>query len=192
MPSPIHKHGVRTDRLQQRFSAGDSRFEEIVRKHQDELFATALRILRERTLAEDALQDTFMKAYRALSGLKPGSNIRAWLYRILMNTTYDQLDRQKTRTAAMESLIASHKAAQRGFEEAGDETRRDVREQVEAAIRSLPRKYRNPLLLRSTQELPYSEIASALKIPEATARSLVHRGKRMLLPKLSRLIEEMD
>ena len=167
-------------------------FEDLVREHQSELFATALRILGERTLAEDVLQDTFMKAYRALSGLKPGSNPRAWLYRILVNTSYDQLDRQKTRAGAMNRLIASHEEAlERGNEVLKEEDQKDIRAHVEEAIRSLPPKYRDPLLLRSIQSLPYSDVAAALNIPETTARSLVHRGKRMLVPKLTHLMKDM-
>ena len=167
-------------------------FEDMVREHQSELFATALRILGERTLAEDALQDTFMKAYRALSGLKPGSNPRAWLYRILVNTSYDQLDRKKTRTGAMNHLIASHEETQRGYDEQKEEDQEDIRAHVEEAIHSLPPKYRDPLLLRSIQSLPYSGVATALDIPETTARSLVHRGKRMLVPKLAHLMKDLD
>jgi len=167
-------------------------FEEVVENHQNELFATALRILGERTLAEDALQDTFLKAYKALPSLKPGSNLRAWLFRILVNTAYDQLDRQKTHTRAIDSLGAGLEADQRGYEDDADEERRDLRSRVEVAVRSLPAKYRDALLLRAIQGLPYSDMAEALDIPENTARSLVHRGKRLLIPKLAHLMQELD
>jgi RNA polymerase sigma-70 factor (ECF subfamily) len=59
---------------------------------------------------------------------------------------------------------------------------------VERAIRGLPAKYRDALILRTVQDLPYAEVAEALDIPETTARSLVHRGKSLLLPKLAELM----
>jgi len=165
-------------------------FETVVAAHQRELLAHALRILGERTLAEDVLQETFLKAYRALTGLPEGSNIRAWLYRILVNTSYDKLDRQKTRQKAMESLRETAERQTTEVEETG--LPEDVRRQVEDAIRSLPEKYRGALLLRSIQGLPYSGVAEALAIPETTARSLVHRGKGLLLPKLTHLLKDID
>jgi RNA polymerase sigma-70 factor (ECF subfamily) len=177
-----------------KWEPGATAFDDVVTAYQRELFATALRILGERTLAEDALQDTFLKAYRALDGLDPGSNIRAWLYRILMNTAYDQLDRQKTRAKAMDSLREKEqsdpKAQKAPPEEYKEHSEADIRRQVEDAIRELPAKFRQPLMLRHIQGLSYSEVGESLDIPEATARTLVFRGKRMLLPKLKHLLEE--
>jgi RNA polymerase sigma-70 factor (ECF subfamily) len=165
------------------------RFEEVVREHQNELFAAALRILGERTLAEDVLQDTFLKAFNAMASLKPGSNVRAWLYRILVNTAYDQLDRHRTHARALEVVASGEPAVSRGYERDDADRRRELRGSVEAAVRSLPAKYRDALLLRTIQGLAYAEVAEALGIPENTARSLVHRGKRMLIPKLSAWME---
>ncbi len=153
----------------------------------------AIRLLGERTRAEDALQDTFLKAYRAIERLKPGSNLRAWLYRILVNTAYDQLDRRKTRTRAFETMreqaerdeLERRKGAPPGAD-------RELQQHVEEAIGSLPEKYRDALRLRSLQGLPYSGVAEVLGIPETTARSLVHRGKRLLVPKLQHLMGELE
>ncbi len=167
-------------------------FEAVVSRFQNELYATANRILGERTQAEDALQDTFLKAYRAMDSLKPGSNIRAWLYRILINTAYDQLDKAKSRTKALENLKTAEQTKQETSEVDQAERSRDLRTQVEDAIRTLPEKYRDALLLRSIQGLPYSGVASALDVPETTARSLVHRGKRLLLPKVSHLLSDLE
>lgn len=163
-------------------------FEEVVGRYQNELFGTAIRILGDRALAEDALQDTFMKAYKALASLEPGSNVRAWLYRILVNTTYDLLDRQKTHARAMDAITAAREDELRRNRAGAEERREHLRRTVERAIRSLPAKYRDALVLRAIQDLPYTEIAKVLDIPEATARSLVHRGKSLLLPKLGELV----
>jgi len=176
-----------------KWEPGTMAFDDVVTEYQRELYATALRILGERTLAEDALQDTFLKAYRALEGLAPGSNIRAWLYRILMNTAYDQVDRQKSRAKAMDSLREKEESEPRAQktppEEYKEHSEAEVRKQVEDAIKELPKKFRKPLMLRHIQGLSYSEVGEALDIPEATARTLVFRGKRMLLPKLKHLLE---
>ena len=188
MPSPKRRRPAGSRKT----SLSSASFEEVVRDHQNELYATALRILGERTLAEDALQDTFMKAFRAMPALRPGSNIRAWLYRILVNTTYDLLDRQKTQARAMDSLLSGEQGVPRGYEESDSESQRELRARVEQAVRSLPAKYRDALLLRAIQGLPYTGVAEALGVPENTARSLVHRGKRLLVPKLSHLMKDLD
>jgi RNA polymerase sigma-70 factor, ECF subfamily len=168
------------------------RFAEIVEQHQNELFAVSVRILGESGLAEDVLQDTFLKAYKALETLKPGSNTRAWLYRILVNTAYDLLDRQRTHARALTTLADETRTANRGYDENTTPDRKDLQDRVDEAVRALPEKYRDALLLRSIQGLSYAEVAEVLDIPETTARSLVHRGKRLLVPRLTPLMNEVD
>lgn len=188
MPTEEHKPEDNADAGAPRWDPSTP-FETVVTTYQRELFAHALRLIGERTVAEDVLQESFLKAYRAIGGLPEGSNIRAWLYRILVNTSYDRMDRQKTRQKAMDTLRDTAERQTKEEETGLDE---DVRQQVEDAIRSLPEKYREALLLRSVQGLAYGEVAQALEIPETTARSLVHRGKSLLLPKLNHLLEDME
>lgn len=168
---------------------GVTPFEEVVAAYQRELYATAVRILRDRPLAEDVLQDAFVKAYRAIEKLPAGSNLRAWLYRILVNTAYDQIDRLKSRTKAMDDLRDQERADPRVAEPPADPQESNVLSEVEGAIRELPSKFREPLLLRHIQGLSYAEVGEALDMPEPTARTMVFRGKKLLIPKLKHLLD---
>lgn len=185
MVSPVAKS--KQNALQ--WEPGVTPFEKVVAAYQRELYATAVRILRDRPLAEDVLQDAFVKAYRAIDNLPSGSNLRAWLYRILVNTAYDQIDRLKSRTKAMDDLRDQERADPRVVEPPSDPKDVDIPAQVEAAIRELPQKFRDPLLLRHIQGLSYAEVGEALSIPEPSARTLVFRGKKLLVPKLKHLLE---
>ncbi|MBN2489716.1 MAG: RNA polymerase sigma factor [Planctomycetes bacterium] len=185
MPSPRHRRSTGSANPPPR----PVPFEEVVREYEKALFGAALRIVGDRDLAEDVLQSAFLKAYNALPSLKPGSNLRAWLYRILVNTAYDHLERRKTYARALEAAASRAPAASRGYDESEADRQRELSRSVEAAVRSLPARYRDALLLRSIQGLSYAEVAEALGIPETTARSLVHRGKQMLVPKLAAWME---
>lgn len=166
-----------------------STFDQLVASCHRELFATARRMLGERTAAEDALQETYLKAFRKLDDLPAGSNVRGWLYRILVNTIRDHERRATTRKKVLETVKESH--ALKESDDPADDTTAYVRREIEKAIRQLPEKYREVLILRSIQELPYPAVAEAVDKPLLTVRTLVHRGKKMLFEKVRHLVREV-
>ncbi len=166
-----------------------STFDELVATCHRELFATARRMTGERTAAEDALQETYLKAFRKLDDLPTGSNVRAWLYRILVNTIRDNERRAKTRNKVLETVKESH--ALKESDDPADDTTAYVRQEIEKAIRDLPEKYREVLILRAIQELPYPAVAEAVDKPLLTVRTLVHRGKKLLFEKVRHLVREV-
>jgi RNA polymerase sigma-70 factor (ECF subfamily) len=152
------------------------------------LFATALRLTRNRSDAEDLVQDTFVKALRFSGQFTPGTNLKAWLYTILHNTW-----RNRRRDAARDTVEIDSprvdEAAATG-PEAGDTPERillraTLDADLQAALDALPEAFRQAVWLRDVEEFSYAEIAAMLGIPIGTVMSRISRGRRLLFEKLS-------
>ena len=154
------------------------------------LFATALRLTRNRSDAEDLVQDTFVKALRFSDRFTPGTNLKAWLYTILHNTW-----RNRRRDAARETVEADsprvEQAATQVGGPVGDETperillRASAGARLQEALDSLPEAFREAVWLRDVEEFTYAEIAEMLGIPMGTVMSRISRGRRQLVERLS-------
>jgi RNA polymerase sigma-70 factor, ECF subfamily len=151
----------------------------------DQLYATALRLTRSPSDAEDLVQDTYLKAFRSSGQFRPGSNLRAWLFTILQNT-FRNLRRDRGRdpvdvdSEAVEQVPLGTDVPdpeQRLLDSAMDE---DVRQ----ALDSLPPTFREAVWLRDVDELSYADIAAALGVPIGTVMSRISRGRRLLLEQL--------
>ena len=154
------------------------------------LYATALRLTRNPADAEDLVQDTFVKALRFSDRFAAGSNLKAWLYTILLNTW-----RNRRRDAAR-NVVDVDTARVEAAEAATDgpaalETpeqillRASVREDLQAALDELPEVFREAVWLRDVEEFTYAEIAEMLGIPIGTVMSRISRGRRMLFDRLN-------
>jgi RNA polymerase sigma-70 factor (ECF subfamily) len=153
-------------------------FEELVTAHSGPLYAYLWRLLRNPADAEDSLQDTFLRAFRAYPRTAGHSNHRAWLYRIATNvarTRQKQAVRAAQRTVALEPELA---AAGPGVPEQVAE--RHTLAAVSAAVAALPEQQRAALILRKYQDLEYSEIAAVLNCTEAAARANVYQALKKL------------
>ncbi len=153
-------------------------FEVIALPHLRNLLGTALRVMGNRGEAEDAVQETFLRAWKSIDRFTPGANIRAWLYEILFHVIshhrreWPKFDCGWTAedealweaTLVYEAPVAQHLSD----------------EDVIAALDKLPAQYRAVLLLRIVEEFSYKEIAAMLKIPIGTVMSRLHRGRKML------------
>src|SRR5688500_569924 len=152
------------------------------------LFAAALRLTRNRSDAEDLVQDTFVKALRFSGGFTPGTNLKAWLYTILHNTW-----RNRRRDAARDKVdIDSPRVeeAAAGGADAGDTPERillrtTLDADLQAALDALPDVFREAVWLRDVEEFSYPEIAEMLGVPIGTVMSRISRGRRLLFDKLS-------
>jgi RNA polymerase sigma-70 factor (ECF subfamily) len=160
------------------------RFEAEALPHLDALYRTALRLLRDHGAAEDLVQETYLRAYRAFDRYTPGTNCRAWLFRILLNAGLNARRRAARRPApvgfeGVEPVLA---AAEPGAEPLGADLAAFaglVDDEVRAALEALPAPFREVLLL-SVEGLPYKEIAAALGIPVGTVMSRLFRARRLL------------
>jgi len=161
------------------------------------LYATALRLTRNRADAEDLVQDTLVKALRFSDRFERGTNPRAWLSTILHNTWRNRLRDTGREAAAIEvdsTRLDEAEAATDGS--AGNETpeqlllRKTLDADLRAALDELPDNFRQAVWLRDVEEFSYAEIAETLDIPIGTVMSRISRGRRMLLEQLRKAREK--
>ncbi len=153
-------------------------FEELVERHSAEIFAYVWRMLREAHDAEDCLQETFLRAFRAYGRLRAGTNYRAWLYKIATNTARSQWKRRTRNDAHTTELDPDRQADEMSVADRVE--RKALLAAVTRAVEALPDQQRAALIMRKYQELSYAEIASALDCTEAAARANVYQAVKKL------------
>ena len=170
--------------------AEQARFAEDTEQFMGSLYSAALRMTRNPSDAEDLVQETYLKAYRAYDSFKAGTNLKARLYRILTNTfinAYRARRRHPEETALeeVEDFYLFHRlggleaaAAGRSAEDEVLDSMTD--EEVKQAIESLPEAFRMAVLLADVEGFSYKEIAEIMDVPIGTVMSRLHRGRRAL------------
>lgn len=161
------------------YQAGDERaFDTIVRTQYNALYAHAYSRLKSHESAEDAVQDTLLRAYRALSKLDGDLALKAWLHRILTNVCHDEGNRRRRQQGLVEKIGAIPE------ELAGDPAEEaalyDTVRIMSQALEELPESYREALVLRYVDGLSFREVAEAAGVTEENARARVHRGRLAL------------
>jgi RNA polymerase sigma-70 factor (ECF subfamily) len=158
------------------------------------LYTAALRMTRNRADAEDLVQETYLKAYRAFDSFQQGTNLKAWLYRILTNTyinTYrakkrrpDESDIEEVEDLYLYRKLSSGDLASLGRSAEDELFDLFTDDEVKAAIEALPEQFRMAVLLADVEGFSYKEIAEILDIPIGTVMSRLHRGRRALQKRL--------
>jgi RNA polymerase sigma-70 factor (ECF subfamily) len=152
-----------------------------------QLYSAALRLTRNPSDAEDLVQETFLRGYRGFGGFTEGTNLKAWMYRILTNT-FINLYRKKQREpqTVLEEQIPEWYLADR-LRDSGDSASAEAQviermpdEEVKAALEAVPENFRIAVWLADVEGFAYREIADMLEIPIGTVMSRLHRGRRML------------
>jgi RNA polymerase sigma-70 factor, ECF subfamily len=166
------------------------RFAEQAMQYAPSLYSTALRMTRNAADAEDLVQETYLKGYRAFDRFEEGTNLRAWLFRILTNTyinAYRAKQRRPEETdlddvedlylyrrlGALEAALASRSAEDELMELFTDD-------EVKEALESLPEQFRLAVILADVEGFTYKEIADMLDIPIGTVMSRLHRGRKAM------------
>ena len=155
-----------------------------------QLYSAALRMTRNAADAEDVVQETYLKAYRAYHTFQEGTNLKAWLYRILTNT-YINRYRKKVRRPTevdfgeVEDLYLYKRLGSAELGGASRSAEEEVLEQfvdadVKAAVEDLPEHFRLPVLLADVEGFSYKEIAEIMDVPIGTVMSRLHRGRKAL------------
>lgn len=168
--------------------ADQQEFAKEAMQYAPQLFSAAVRMTRSRTDAEDLVQETYLRAYRGYANFTDGTNLRAWLFRILTNTfinSYRAKQRrvQETDLDDVEDLylykrISGIDVTSRSAEDTLFEMFTD--DEVKNALEALPESFRMPVLLADVEEFSYREIAEILDIPIGTVMSRLHRGRKAL------------
>ena len=160
-----------------------------VLRYLEPLYATALRLTRNRADAEDLVQDTLVKAFRFSDKFEPGTNLRAWLSTILHNTW-----RNRVRDAGREAVEVDSTRLEEAEAAADGSSASETPEQpllrntldgdLRAALDDLPDVFRQAVWMRDVEEFSYAEIAKMLDVPIGTVMSRISRGRRQLLDQL--------
>ena len=154
----------------------------------DQLYGAALRMTRNPADAQDLVQDAYMKAYQAFGSFKEGTNLKAWMYRILTNTyinSYRKAQRRPTESSADEmtdwQLAETAKHDSVGLESAEVEALRNIPDKrIQDALMSLGEDYRMVVYYADVEGLAYKEIAEIMGAPIGTVMSRLHRGRAQL------------
>ena len=170
--------------------ADQATFADQAMEYMPSLYAAALRMTRSKSDAEDLVQETYLKAYRAFGGFQEGTNLRAWLYRILTNTFINIYRAKKRRPEEndlddVEDLYLYRRLGGLEGAAAGRSAEDEVLDlitegEVKAAVEALPEQFRMAVLLADVEGFQYKEIAEILDIPIGTVMSRLHRGRRAL------------
>jgi RNA polymerase sigma-70 factor (ECF subfamily) len=163
------------------------RFEEEALDLSDQVYAVARRLVGSREEADDLVQETYARAFRSWRSFQPGTNLRAWLFRILTNLNIDR-GRRIQRTPDMQPLEENDYFLYNKLEEATPDGNADERRVLErlsqndavTALAELPHDFRDVVLLVDLADFTYSDAAQILDIPIGTVMSRLHRGRRML------------
>jgi RNA polymerase sigma-70 factor (ECF subfamily) len=174
--------------------ADPATFSELAMPFMGPLYSAALRMTRNPADAEDLVQETYLRAYRAFASFQEGTNLKAWLYRILTNTFINQYRAAKRRPEQsdiedVEDLYLYRRLGGLEAAMAGRSPETEVLEgipdaEVKEALESLPEQFRMAVLLADVEGFAYKEIAEILDIPIGTVMSRLHRGRKQLQKRL--------
>ena len=170
--------------------ADQAKFAELAMEHMGSIYSGALRMTRNPADAEDLVQETFLKAYRGFGGFEEGTNIKAWLYRILTNTYInayrakqrrpDESDLGEVEDLYLYRRLGGLEAARAGRSAEDELMDLFTETEVKEAIEELPENFRIAVLLADVEGFSYKEIAEITDVPIGTVMSRLHRGRKLL------------
>lgn len=178
----------------------EAAYRELIRRYERPVFSLIYRMVRDRELAEDLAQETFIKVLNAIDSYRPEYKFSSWIFKIANNAAIDQLRRRSLDTLSLdgsphaqdaEAIEATTLQVSDGRESQLDEVaNRELGGQIERAIARLRPEYRNCILLRHVDGRPYEEIAEILDLPLGTVKTYIHRARNELRILLADVREE--
>lgn len=179
--------------LAARAATGDQRaFEAIMRRNNQLLFRTARSILKNDEEAEDAVQEAYLHAFRALGSFRADARLSTWLVRIVANEALGRLRRRSADVIPLDTAMEAEPYSETWMDQDSNSqpehaaVRAQVRKLIEARIDRLPDAFRTVFVLRAVEEFTVEETAAALSIPEATVRTRFFRARSLMREGLSR------
>lgn len=181
--------------VRQAAAGREAAYREIIRRYQRPVYSLIFRMVRNRELAEDLAQDTFIKMLNAINSYRPEYKFSSWIFKIANNAAIDQLRRRELDTLsldgsphAVDAETIEATTLQIGSEQESqlDEVAsKELGSQIERAIAQLRPEYRNCIILRHVDGRPYEEIAEILDLPLGTVKTYIHRARNELRVLLS-------
>jgi RNA polymerase sigma-70 factor (ECF subfamily) len=170
--------------------ADQAMFADQAMEYAPQLFSAAMRMTRNRADAEDLVQETYLKGFRSFHTFTEGTNLRAWLFRILTNAYINRYRAKQRRPdetdlADVEDLYLYHRLGTLDDASRGRSAEESLMEilpddEVKAALEGLPDNFRLPVVLADVEGFSYKEIAEMLEIPIGTVMSRLHRGRKAM------------
>lgn len=177
----------------------DAAYRELVRRYERPIFSLIFRMVRDREMAEDLTQETFIKALNALESYRPEFKFSSWIFKIANNTSIDQLRRREVDTLSLDGSPSAEtpdaieatalQVGSKGESPLDEMEAREIGKAIEAAIGKLRPEYRACILLRHVEGLAYEEIAESLNLPLGTVKTYIHRARNELRDYLGHLKE---
>ena len=196
-PAPTSPTELPDDELARRIAAGDEgALRRLMRRNNQSLFRAARSILRDESEAEDAVQEGYLQAYRAMGTFRGDAKLSTWLMRIVVNEALGRSRRNKrgAQVIALDSGAAALAAEETMSDNPDNEpdrqaARAETRRLIEAKIDALPALFRTVFVLRAVEEMTVEEVAQTLSIPEATVRTRFFRARALLRESMSRDVD---
>jgi len=177
----------------------EAAYRELIRRYERPLFSLLYRMVRDRELAEDLAQETFIKALNAIESYRPEYKFSSWIFKIANNAAIDHLRRRELDTLSLEGSphAETPEAVEATALQIGDRQEspldaveaRELGGQIEQAIAQLRPEYRSCILLRHVEGRAYEEIAEILSLPLGTVKTYIHRARNELRQALAHLRE---
>lgn len=168
----------------------EAAYRELIRRYERPVFSLIYRMVRDRELAEDLAQETFIKVLNAIDSYRPEYKFSSWIFKIANNAAIDQLRRRSLDTLSLDGSphAESAEAIEATTLQIGDDresqldevANRELGAMIEEAIGQLRPEYRNCILLRHVEGRPYEEIAEILDLPLGTVKTYIHRARNEL------------
>jgi RNA polymerase sigma-70 factor, ECF subfamily len=163
-------------------------FDRLARQFEREIYNYALRLTRNRDDAVDLAQDGLVNAYRAFARFRPGSNFKAWIYRILTNA---YIDRYRRKTSTPKTVLLGDASVEYELGDTSSDAPREFQpesalfaripdQEIRDALDALPEEYRSVVILCDVEDMSYEDAAETLAIPTGTVRSRLHRGRKAM------------
>jgi len=183
---------VRVDRDKETAAERTKRFERDALQYMNQLYAAALRYTKNPEDAQDLVQDTYAKAYTSFHQFEPGTNLKAWLYRVLTTTFINTYRKDQRRPQTSDSELEDWQIAEASSHtsDQGKSTEDVVLENlpdsdIKKALAEIPEEFRMVVYLADVEGFSYKEIAEIVGVPTGTVMSRLHRGRKQLREKLS-------
>lgn len=177
----------------------ETAYRELLRRYQGPVFSLIYRMVRDRALAEDLAQDTFVKALNALDSYRPEFKFSSWLFKIANNVAIDYLRRRQLDTLSLDGgpdAVSPQQVAEttprvvdRGETPLQEVEARELGAAIEQAIGRLRPEYRACIILRHIEDRPYEDIAEILDLPLGTVKTYLHRARAELMEMLGPMRE---
>jgi len=177
----------------------EAAYRELIRRYERPLFSLLYRMVRDRELAEDLAQETFVKALNAIESYRPEYKFSSWIFKIANNAAIDHLRRRELDTLSLEGSphAETPEAVEATALQIGDRQEspldeveaRELGGQIEQAIARLRPEYRSCIMLRHVEGRAYEEIAEILNLPLGTVKTYIHRARNELRQALAHLRE---